>query len=173
MSQLILYLVIAVAILLLAAWLARETSARDEFELEAEQELAKCLFDFNCLEMINRIFDPADYRWLHDELCFAQGAELLARQRKRLAIQWLKALRSSFKELIRVPESSAIEEPPTELSGWELLRLTLRFQLLLGYALLVVRLFGPYHQLVPHFGGFQTLRGLGLTGSRKTAASVE
>jgi hypothetical protein len=32
-----------------------------------------------------------------------------------------------------------------------MLWLTLRFQFLLSYALLVVRLFGPYHRLLPSF----------------------
>lgn len=167
MTELGWYLILAVASLVLAAWLAREKPPRDDAELEAEANLAECLFGANCLDLANRIFDPADYRWLRDELCFPQAAALLARDRKDLAIKWLKALRNSFRELVGVPESEGAENSSANtLSNWQWFGLTVRFQVLLLYALIVVRLFGPYHRLVPRLGRLQNLRGLGNHGVR-------
>lgn len=166
MTELVLYVILAIAILVLASWLARERSLQQEPESAFEEDSAKCPFDPRCLELANRIFDPADYRWLREELCFPQAASVLARHRKELAVEWLRGLRSSFKELVSLPEPAPAEENPgREVSSWQLLWLTLRFHFLLGYALAVVRLFGPYHQLVPRFGW---LRGLGNLGYART-----
>jgi hypothetical protein len=167
MIELISYSVMAFAVLLLAAWLVREKPPGGKTEPEPERDLSGCLFDFRCLEMAHRIFDPADYRWLHDELCFPEAAASLARHRRELAIQWLKALRSSFKEMLRLPEAANEVRGEAELSGWQMLQLTLRFQLLLAYALLVVRWFGPYHRLVPPLGWLQAFHRHVAAGSHK------
>ncbi len=172
MMEPIWYLALAFATLLLAGWLLREKRSRDESELKRERSLAECLFDANCLDLANRIFDPADYRWLRDELCFPQAADLLARDRKDLAIKWLKALRSSFKEFVGVPNPEAAGEgSASELSSWQSLWPTLRFQLLLAYALLVVRLFGPYHRLVPRLEWLQALRSPAGSKARDVAGA--
>lgn len=148
MMELVLYLLIAAAVLGLAVWLAQEKPAREPWEAE-EDFAAGWLGDTSFLNLSRRVFDPADYRWLRDELCFPQAAEALARDRKRLAVKWLRALRRQFKELVRLPETAAEGSAPSARSSWRLLGLTLRFQFLLAYAILVVRLFGPYHRLVP------------------------
>jgi hypothetical protein len=167
MTELGWYLILAVAFLVLAAWLAREKPPREGADLETEANLAECLFGANCLDLANRIFDPADYRWLQDELCFPQAAALLARDRKDLAIKWLKALRNSFRELVGVGDSEGAENGfANKLSSWQWFGLTVRFQLLLLYALIVVRLFGPYHQLVPRLGRIHSLRSLANHGVR-------
>ncbi len=103
--------------------------------------------DFTLAE---RIFDPADYLWLRDELGHPGLARALARSRKRVALHWLSALERSFEDLVRVAECSPPQANRGEvLSSWQPLARTLRFHFLLGYAQLVVRIFGPYHRLVP------------------------
>jgi hypothetical protein len=156
MIVLLLYFVLAIAVLVLAAWLARVKPPADEDENLLHNDNSDGGFSPQWLDLANRIFDPADYRWLRDELCFPQAANLLAQHRKHLAIQWLKALRNSFHQLVRL--DAAEHGPAPEHSSWQSLWLTLRFQFLLFYALLVVRLFGPYHRLVPRFGWLETLR---------------
>lgn len=120
--------------------------------------------------MAQRIFDSADYVWLHDELCFPEAARVLAKHRKELAVKWLKGLRSSIKELGHFPEPAAAESH--EVSSRQLPWLTLRLHFLVNYALLVVRLFGPYHPLVPHFEWLQSLRHLGFSRIRFGAAGA-
>ena len=67
-----------------------------------------------------------------------------------MALQWLRALRRSFDELVRVPETPQDREAASEsVPSWPLLWFTLRFHLLVSYALLVVRVLGPYHRLNP------------------------
>jgi hypothetical protein len=173
MTELILYSLLALVILVLAGWLARNRPPSDEIENQPGGDLSGTSLQASSLDLANRIFDPADYRWLRDELCFPQGASILADHRKELAVKWLKALQNSFKELVRLPEPSPDRaDPGSGPSSWQLLWLTLRFQFLLSYALLVVRLFGPYHQLVPRFGLLQTLQNLGGSRSHSDAVSA-
>jgi len=107
------------------------------------------------LNLSERIFDPSDARWLAEELAFPKLAKALMLGRKRLAIRWLEALQSSFDDLVRTPESAPSQTPQhTSAGSWKMLWLTLRFKLLISYALLVVKLFGPYHRLIPSFHGF-------------------
>jgi hypothetical protein len=161
MIEMLLYSVLAIAVLVLAAWLARVKPPAGEDENLLHNDNSDGAFSPQWLELAHRVFDPADYLWLRDELCFPQVAALLARHRKDLAIKWLKALRSSFKEFVGVPNpDSAVDGLASKLSSWQSLWLTLRFQFLLFYALFVVRLFGPYHRLVPRFGWLEALRGL-------------
>ncbi len=111
--------------------------------------------DFGLAE---RIFDGTDYRWLRDEVGFPALAEKLRRCRTQMALAWLRAVRKSFDKLLRTPgpERAAWDQAPS-LGSWELLHLTLRFHVIVLYALLVVRLFGPYHRLVPSFGWMPSL----------------
>ncbi|MBZ5564235.1 MAG: hypothetical protein LAP13_17660 [Acidobacteriia bacterium] len=107
-------------------------------------------WDVRWLDLVRQIFDSADYLWLRDELRFPRLAKALLSSRKRMAICWLKALRASFNELVRTPDfSPAKGQSENAPAGWRLSWLAVRFQLLLIYALLVVRLFGPYHRLIP------------------------
>jgi hypothetical protein len=45
------------------------------------------------------------------------------------------------------------------MASWHMLWLTVRFQFLLSYALLVVKLFGLYHRLMPSFTWIPFPRG--------------
>src|SRR5208337_1641505 len=104
------------------------------------------------LHLSERIFDPTDARWLAEELGFPKLANALILGRKRLAIHWLEALQAAFDDLVRTPEFSPSEAPKASSVGsWPMLWLTLRFKISVSYALLVVKLFGPYHRLIPSF----------------------
>jgi hypothetical protein len=152
MIPLLAYAIIAVLSILLLALLVRKTRLDEPSEAAAEEEYALGLWDGQCLNLSERIFDSADYRWLRDELGFLHLARSLARSRKRLAIRWLKALRGAFEDMVCIPgEVSSGGNAGAHPRSWHLLWLTLRFHLALGYALLVVRLFGPCHRLIPPF----------------------
>jgi len=102
------------------------------------------------LKISDRIFDSADFLWLRDAVGRRDLAQALATSRRRLALQWLEALRNSFNELVRTPQPGSLHgEVDSNPGSWELLWLTIHFQLLLAYALFAVRAFGPYHRLVP------------------------
>ena len=104
------------------------------------------------LHLSERIFDPSDARWLAEELAFPKLAEALVLGRKLLAIHWLEALQESFHEWCERLNVTADELPEVGPEGsWRILWLTLRFKLLVSYALIVVKLFGPYHALIPSF----------------------
>ncbi len=150
MMQVLLYALFSLAVLALALWAVR-SSARGEAPSEGQPPPTAGLLEGAALIVAERIFDPGDYRWLREDLCFPQAAETLARHRRQLAIQWLRALRASFKEIVRQPESPG-ETPRDDIHSWQLLGETIRIHFLLGYALFVVRVFGPYHRLVPSFG---------------------
>jgi len=102
------------------------------------------------LKISDRIFDPGDFLWLRDAVGRRDLARQLAASRQRLAVHWLKTLRNSFNELLRTPQAPPLQGHADSGQGsWELLWLTARFHLLLAYAVLAVRIFGPYHRLVP------------------------
>lgn len=149
MSPAFLYPIIALLIIAIVALLLRPS--RGDYAPETNrQEFADGLWESQGLSLAERILDPADYFWLRDELGFPSLAESLRRHRKHLALKWLNAVRSSFSEMVRTPEAASHSRTGGETpESWHLLRLTLRFHLLLGYAILVVRLFGPYHRLIP------------------------
>jgi hypothetical protein len=158
MTSLAVYTLGAFLILILAALLVRQDhgSAR-----ESENDRAQCLWDESFLGLAERIFDASDCLWLRNELGFPHLADALARSRKLMALRWLSLLRSSVEELIRVPEPMEESARAGALSpNWGLLWLTLRFQLFLGYATLVVRMLGPYHRLVPPLEWIPSRRGI-------------
>ena len=96
------------------------------------------------LDLSERIFDPSDARWLEEELAFPKLAKALMLERKRLAIRWLKALQASFDELVRTPEIVPGEAAEAASAGsWRMLWLTIRFKLLVSYALIVVKIVWP------------------------------
>lgn len=142
MTPLVLYVAIAFLIVILATLLVRPSESA---ETEPEHDYIQNLSDEAGLKLAERIFDPGDFFWLRDNLRHAELAAALARYRREMALRWLRALRRSVEELARIPEPAAGHSS----ASWALLWLTLRFHLLLGYALLVVRLVGPYHRLVP------------------------
>jgi len=152
MTAILTYATIGILLILVVALLLREAQAEKRVEPAVEQEHLQGLPDQRFLDLSERIFDPADYFWLKHDLGQPRLARALARARQRLAIQWLRILKASFDELVRAPEPVLSESPASSgPPSWQLSWLILRFHFLLGYALLVIRLFGPYHRLVPGF----------------------
>jgi hypothetical protein len=148
----IIYVGIAIVFLLLVLGVMARTNSTDPDESVAEDGLASHLGQAGWLDLSERIFDPSDVRWLREDLAFPKLADSLSGTRKQLAVRWLRALKASFDELVRTPDFALGETPETaSVASWKMLWLTLRFQFLLSYALLVVRLFGPYHRLIPSF----------------------
>jgi hypothetical protein len=153
MSPASLYSIIALLTIVIVALLLRPGRDASPAGRARDTISAEGLWDSAGLSLAERILDPADYYWLRDELGFPTLAESLREHRKRLALDWLKAVRRSFVEMVRTPESLAPGSPEAgKQESWELLRITLRFHFFLIYALLVVRFFGPYHRLIPSLG---------------------
>lgn len=154
------YIVVAVLILAIAVILARPSRNPIDIEPESEKEYNRGLLDKSRLDLAERIFDPVDYRWLRDDLCFPQLARVLARHRKEMALQWLRGMRSSFNELIREPfpvrETGGADEG---LPGWAMAFLTLRFHAMLTFAIIMVLTFGPYHGIIPSFDWLRAASG--------------
>ena len=144
----------ALAVLLLVGVVMFLRTRRDEAIETPEEDGAGAagLWNAEGLSVAERIFDPCDFWWLRDQVGFPVLAESLRRSRQRLALDWLRAVRRSFNDLLKTPEPS---EPGVKRGdsneNWGLLRQALRFHLVLGYAYFVVRFFGPYNSLVPSF----------------------
>ena len=172
----LIYAALAIAFLVLVIGFVRKPQPHDHEEPAEEKSHAPSLNNGRWLDLSERIFDPADARWLEEELAFPKLAHALVLDRKRLAIRWLEALQASFDELVRTPEIATggeAEASSAGAGGWQMLWMIIRFKLLISYALLVVRLFGPYHQLIPSFGWVpfskgsgQTIRQAALAGER-------
>ena len=150
MTTAFLYSIIALLIIVVVALLLRPGREDAASEDKISQEHVAGLWEGLGLSLAERILDPTDYYWLRDELGFPSLAESLRHKRQHLALKWLKAVRSSFNEMVRTPEPISQGRTPSGTEGsWQLLRLTLRFHLFLSYAFFVVRFFGPYHRLIP------------------------
>jgi hypothetical protein len=171
------YAALAIAFLILVLGFLRKPQAPDLDELIEERKgFAPRVSSGRWLDLSERIFDPSDARWLEEELAFPKLANALTLDRKQLAIRWLEALQASFDELVRTPEIAPSSDPEaSSAGGWRMLWLIIRFKFLVSYALLVVKLFGPYHRLIPSFawvsfsqGSGQTVRRAALAGSRGT-----
>jgi len=150
MTDVLIYPALALLLILgVAVYLRAEQNRRVDSEKDWH-EYTQGLWDSQGLSLSEKLFDPTDYLWLRDQAGFPGLAESLYRVRRRLALECLKALRQSFDDLLRTPE-------PLVPIGWtgysreagRLLGQTVRFHLVLTYAQLVVRFFGPYHRLVP------------------------
>ncbi len=151
MTAILIYSIVAMLIVSLMAWLVRQRREDDvsSFDL-SQQAYVQDLRDTQSLVLAERLFDSADHLWLRDEIGQPKLASVLARERKQMALRWLHDLRRSFNDLVRVPESESARMKPGDVpANWRLLWLTLRVHFLLAYAVLVVRLFGPYHRLIP------------------------
>ncbi len=168
------YVAIAIAFLILVLGLFRKTRSLEPDECRPDNPPVPSIGTGRWLQLSERIFDPSDARWLEEELAFPKLASALMLERQRLAIHWLEALQASFDDLVRTPEIATSEAPETNSSGsWQMLWLTIRFKLLVSYALLVVKLFGPYHRLIPSFSWVpfsekreRSFRRAALAGSR-------
>jgi hypothetical protein len=146
----IIYAVLATAFLLSLLVLFRRTRAPESDDYLLDKRSAPQLSDGRWLDLSERIFDPSDARWLAEEMAFPKLAKALTLRRKRLAIYWLETLQASFDEVVRTPDLTPSEIAEESAAGnWQMLWLAVRFKLLVSYALLVVRLFGPYHRLMP------------------------
>jgi len=146
------YGAIAIAFLSLVLGLIRKTRSNKPDEWTNATPPPLSIGNGHWLHLSERIFDPSDARWLAEELGFPKLANVLMQGRKRLAICWLEALQASFDDLVRTPALTSPEAPEADSEGsWRMLWLTLRFKTSISYALLVVKLFGPYHRLIPSF----------------------
>ncbi len=156
----LIYAAISIAFLILALRLFGKTRSHERDECLPVNHLAPSMGSRHILDLSERIFDPSDARWLAEELAFPKLAEALILGRKRLAIHWLETLQASFDEVVRTPELSPSKLPEVSSAGsWQMLWLTVRFKFLVSYALLVVKVFGPYHRLIPSFSWFPFSRG--------------
>ena len=148
----LIYAAIAIAFLILVLGLFGKKRPQEPDECMPDNHYAPSIGSGRWLDLSERIFDPSDAHWLQDELAFPKLAKALTLERKRLAIHWLEALQASFDEVVRTPELTPSEPPEASSAGsWQMLWLTIRFKLLVSYALFVVKLFGPYHRLIPSF----------------------
>ena len=160
-----LVLLVSVAVFLL--------SRRDEPSKSWEeiQEEAQGLWEPESLSVAERIFDPTDYWWLKRQVGFPGLAESLRQSRRRMALDWLRAVRRSFDDLLRSPDPLVPSGAPAGgMEIWTLLRHALRFHLVLAYARFVVRFFGPYHRLVPSYRWMQPVSESGGTRASCRAA---
>jgi len=148
----LIYAGITIVFLLVTVALYRKSRPDEPDELLTEKTCASPVRNTRWLDLSERLFDPSDARWLSEELAFPKLAGLLTRGRKRLAIQWLEALQASFDDLVRTPDFTPSDGAAVDSAGnWRLLWLTVRFKVLVSYALLMVKVFGPYHRLIPSF----------------------
>jgi len=148
----LIYAAIAIAFLIVIVALLRKRQPLDPDESLTERSCSPSIGNGRWLDLSERIFDPSDARWLEEELAFPKLAKTLIIGRKRLAIRWLEALQASFEEVVRTREAVPSEAPEASSPGsWQMLWLTIRFKLLVSYALFVVKVFGPYHRLIPSF----------------------
>ena len=160
MNTLYLYATLAIAFLIVVVGLLRRPRPHDVDDAIEKKGHAPKVASGRWLDLSERIFDPSDARWLEEELAFPKMARALTLDRKHLAIHWLETLQSSFDELVRTPEA-APGGNPSPVNGWGMLWLILRFKLLVTYALIVVKLLGPYHRLMPSFAWLRFAKGFG------------
>ena len=154
--NLIVYAAIAVLVILVVAVLHRAASQDSPVHAETDHQSSRGLWEGSGLTVAEKIFDRTDYLWLRDKVGFPPLARSLARSRQQIALKWLKALRRSFEDAVLTPAAPDQAAPPNGPGSWEMLWPTLRFHLLLAYATLVVRWFGPYARLIPPLGGMRT-----------------
>jgi hypothetical protein len=156
----LIYAAIAIAFLILVLCLYGKPRSHEPEEGLLDNNLAPSAGKGRLRYLSERIFDPSDARWLAEELAFPKLAEALIIGRKRLAIRWLETLQASFDEVVRTPELTSSQLPEVSpIGSWQMLWLTVRFKFLVSYALLVVKVFGPYHRLIPSFSWFPFSRG--------------
>lgn len=162
MILLISYLAAAVLLPPIVLLLVFRGRNQDTIRSECEREVNLRFLEHPGLDLADRIFDPADYCWLRDELKFPEQAAVLARQRKEMALSWLRCLRASFNELVRVPRSAGFaRDGGSDPSEWVTTFQTLRFQMLMAYARIAVWAFGPYTRIAPSFDFLRPLLSRG------------
>jgi len=170
----LIYSAVAIGFLILLLCLRGKDRSQDSDGRMQPLNSASSGGSWRWLDLSARIFDPSDARWVEEELAFPKLAKALVKARKGLAIRWLEALRSSFDEVVRSQETTLSGAPEDDSpGGWQILLLILRFKLLVSYALFIVKVFGPYHRLIPSFswvpipqGGERTFRRPSLAAHR-------
>jgi hypothetical protein len=167
------YVLTAIAFLVLVLGLVKKDQSREPDECLSDNHPVTSIGNRCWLSLSERIFDPSDVRWLEEELAFPRLGMCLRLGRKRLALCWLQALQTSFDEIVMTPEFAPVDASEATTPGsWRMLWLTVRFKFLVSYALLVVRLFGPYHRLVPSFSSWAPgLQGVGRSFRRPALAN--
>jgi len=150
----------AIAFLILVLVLLAKDHFRESNDTLTKEDYAEWVGGKRWLSLSERIFDPSDVRWLREELAYPEFADSLTRARQQLAIHWLRALQASFIEIVRTPEFVPLAGSQVDsTAGLQVMWRSVRFQILLFYALVVVSLFGPYHRLIPSFSWLPLLRG--------------
>jgi hypothetical protein len=174
MNAALAYAIIAVLVVILAGVLVRQRQKDDGLALDAARDRPWDLLDASGMRVAERIFDSSDYFWLRDEIRHPQLARALLLSRRQMAVRWLKSLRRSFDDFVASPDSLFDSDAglPDQPDGRRLLWLTIRFHLLLAYALLVVRLFGPYHTLIPSFRWINLLPGVSPSRAPRSVRDV-
>jgi hypothetical protein len=158
MTAVFIYSAFALLLIVAVVLLIRSRRADALRDAEARCDEVGAFWEGSELALAERIFDRTDYLWLRDEVGSPAVAQSLLQHRRRIALRWLSAVRRSFDELMRTPGPAFPGSPVSATpESWQLLRLTLRFHCILGYAFLVVWLFGPYHRLIPSFGWLPSL----------------
>ncbi len=158
MTILAVYLLVAALTLALAVLLVCQGRKAIGASRVNKQEPNTKLLDDSWLDQAQRIFDPADFYRLRDEVGSPELARDLFLHRKALALRWLRSLRGSFNELVHESRSTDLGGNSGEgLCGWIMAFHTLRIHLMLSYAMLVVWMFGPYTRLTPSFGWWRAL----------------
>jgi hypothetical protein len=158
MTAVLAYCAFALLIFVAVVFLLRARRAETVSVVEFGRDGEEAPWEEPDLSLAERIFDRADYTWLRDEVGFASLAESLLHTRTQMALHWLHGLRKSFDKLVRdLGHAPGAHRSTTTRENWNFLLLTLRFHFVVGYAILVVRLFGPYRRLIPSFGWMPSL----------------
>lgn len=148
----LLYAEFAIAFLVLIMRLVRKPQPFDSDDAYSAANDLPRIASGRWLDLSARIFDPSDARWLQEELAFPELAKSLIAGRKQMAIRWLEVLQASYADLVRTPEFAPSDASEvTSARNGQMLWLSLRFKFLVSYALVEVKVFGPYHRLIPSF----------------------
>ena len=122
----------------------------------------RCAWNLDSFQVATRIFDPADYRWLRDDLRMPLLARELERSRKRLARQWLADVVIEYREVVAGSRKNSVTASPLSVPvEISLLRQTVTFYALIALARLSILLFGPYTKLNSIFWAYQYAASLG------------
>lgn len=138
-------------------WKISQGGARTE-TLEED----RCAWNLDSFQVATRIFDPADYLWLRDDLRLPLLARELERSRKRLASQWLADVVIEYREIVAGPRKNSVTTSPLSVPvEVSLLRQTVTFYALIALARLTISLFGPYTKLNSILWAYQYAASLG------------
>jgi hypothetical protein len=123
----IFFVPIVVALLILLVWALRKPESRNAWKVEPGSLEQPRPRHATYLSLIRQALSPADLEFLA-----ARGSPVLARrvrkERRRVALSYLKELRNDFQRLLRLAQVIASLSPEVGAAQeWERLRLSLRF----------------------------------------------